>query len=93
MIERCQDGTTLLEAKLGTGRTNQIRVHLWQLGYPVIGDPAYLPNRLIGETQTLDLESPPLQLHAWKLSFLHPLSGEAIAFETERPAWFRQRSI
>ena len=91
VIERCSDATTLLEAKLKTGRTNQIRVHLWQLGYPVVGDPAYLPNRLIGETQTLDLESPPLQLHAWKLSFQHPLSGEAIAFETERPAWFRQR--
>ena len=90
VIERCPDGTTLLEAKLGTGRTNQIRVHLWQLGYAVVGDPAYLPNRLIGETQTLDLESPPLQLHAWKLTFQHPLSVETLTFETERPDWFRQ---
>ncbi|MES2922410.1 MAG: sulfurtransferase [Verrucomicrobiota bacterium] len=87
VIERCADGTTLLEAKLGTGRTNQIRVHLWQLGYPVAGDPAYLPDHRIGDTQTLDPGSPPLQLHAWKLSFQHPLSGDMMTFETERPVW------
>ena len=87
VLERCEDGTTLLEAKLGTGRTNQIRIHLWQLGYPVAGDPAYLPDQRIGDTQTLDPEAPPLQLHAWKLSFQHPLSGAVMNFETERPAW------
>ena len=88
VIQRCGDGTCLLAAKLGSGRTHQIRVHLWQLGYPVAGDPAYLPNGQIGDTQTLDLEAPPLQLHAWKLSFQHPLSGADMAFETERPEWF-----
>jgi UPF0176 protein len=87
VIERCADGTTLLEAKLGTGRTNQIRVHLWQLGFPVAGDPAYLPDRKTGDTQTLAPGSPPLQLHAWKLSFRHPLSGELMEFETTRPDW------
>jgi len=87
VIERCADGTTLLEAKLGTGRTNQIRIHLWQLGYPVVGDPAYLPDQRIGDTQTLDPEAPPLQLHAWKLSFQHPLSGAAMSFEARRPGW------
>lgn len=87
VIERCADGTTLLEAKLATGRTNQIRIHLWQLGFPVVGDPAYLPDQKIGDIQTLDPESPPLQLHAWKLSFHHPLSGMALAFETKPPKW------
>lgn len=87
VLERCSDGTTLLEAKLATGRTNQIRAHLWQLGHPVAGDPTYLPFHQIGETQTLDPDSPPLQLHAWKLSFSHPLSGAVMAFETERPKW------
>ena len=87
IIERCADGTTLIEAKLGTGRTNQIRVHLWQLGHPVVGDPAYLPDRRVGDTQTLDPEAPPLQLHAWKLSFQHPRTGEAMRFETARPDW------
>lgn len=89
VILRCPDGTTLLEAKLGTGRTNQIRVHLWQLGLPVAGDPAYLPNHQIGDTQTLDPASPPLQLHAWKLSFTHPQSGAPMMFEAERPEWAR----
>ena len=87
VIERCEDGTTLIEAKLGTGRTNQIRVHLWQLGHPVVGDPAYLPDHRIGDTQTLDPEAPPLQLHAWKLSFQHPRTGEGMCFETARPDW------
>ncbi len=87
VIERCGDGTTLLEAKLGTGRTNQIRVHLWQLGFSVVGDPAYLPDRKTGDRQTLDPESEPLQLHAWKLVFSHPVSGQRVEFEAERPAW------
>ncbi|HEX7260935.1 MAG TPA: sulfurtransferase, partial [Luteolibacter sp.] len=87
VLERRADGTTLLEAKLGTGRTNQIRVHLWQLGFPVAGDPAYLPDGKIGDTQTLDPEAPPLQLHAWKLSFVHPMNGASMTFETERPQW------
>ncbi len=87
VIERCADGTSLLEAKLGTGRTNQIRVHLWELGYPVVGDPAYLPGRQIGSTQTLAPGDPPLQLHAWKLAFVHPGSGAAMHFETARPDW------
>ena len=87
VIERCADGTTLLEAKLGTGRTNQIRLHLWQMGWPVVGDPAYLPDRQIGDRQTLDPDSPPLQLHAWKLTFRHPLGGGEMTFETARPDW------
>ncbi len=87
VIERSSDGTTLLLATLGTGRTNQIRVHLWQLGYPVVGDLTYLAGHRIGEVQTLDIESPPLQLHAWKLAFRHPLSGENLQFEAARPDW------
>ncbi len=87
VLERSEDGTALLEAKLGTGRTNQIRIHLWHLGHPVAGDPAYLPGLLLGDTQTLDTEAPPLQLHAWQLSFKHPRTGEQMNFETERPEW------
>jgi RluA family pseudouridine synthase len=87
VIERREDGTALLEAVLHTGRTNQIRIHLWHLGHPVVGDPAYLPGGMLGDTQTLDTEAPPLQLHAWKLSFRHPRSGEPMHFETDRPDW------
>lgn len=81
VLQRQADGTSLLEARLGSGRTNQIRVHLWHLGFPVLGDPAYLADRAIGDTQTLDPAAPPLQLHAWRLTFQHPLTGERMAFE------------
>lgn len=87
VIRRESDGTALLEATLGTGRTNQIRIHLWHLGHPVVGDPAYLPGRKIGDTQTLDTEAPPLQLHAWKLAFQHPRTGLPMEFEADLPDW------
>jgi len=87
VIKRCADGTTLLLASLGTGRTNQIRVHLWDLGHPIVGDLTYLAGRQIGVMQTLDITSPPLQLHAWKLAFRHPLSREDLQFEASRPDW------
>lgn len=83
------DGTTLLEARPLTGRTNQIRVHLWQLGLPVCGDPAYLPGKKLGDTQTLSPDAPPLCLHAWRISFTHPLTRKRVTFETEKPTWVR----
>lgn len=65
-----------LEVKLGTGRKHQIRVHLASLGCPVIGDELYgartKPARRLG-------------LHAWKLSFEHPATGERIEVESPIP--------
>ena len=87
VIARRADGSALLEATLGTGRTNQIRIHLWHLGYPVAGDPAYLSDRLLGDTQTLAVDARPLELLAWKLSFRHPRGGELMEFEAVRPEW------
>ncbi|HEU0068962.1 MAG TPA: hypothetical protein VFQ26_06825, partial [Nitrospiraceae bacterium] len=69
------------------GRTNQIRVHLWHLGIPVCGDPLYLPERQVGGQQTLGLTDSPLCLHAWKIGFAHPTTGEPVAFESPWPAW------
>ncbi len=80
VLERREDGTTLLQARLFTGRTNQVRIHLWDLGFPVVGDPAYLPNRERGTTQTLGVNDPPLGLHAWKLALKHPLTGKRVSF-------------
>jgi len=87
VITRNADGTTLVEARPLTGRTNQIRIHLWELGYPIIGDPVYLPNKQLGDTQTLALEAAPLCLHAWRLTFKHPLSKQRVTYETEKPEW------
>jgi len=77
--------TTLLEVQPLTGRTNQIRVHLWHLGFPICGDPTYLPNQQLGATQTLNLEEPPLCLHAWKLTFRHPVTNEQVFFTADPP--------
>ena len=85
--ERCADGTTLLEALPLTGRTNQIRVHLWHLGFPIVGDPVYLPGQQTGVRQTLSPNDPPLCLHAWKLELKHPETGEPLTFTADVPTW------
>ncbi|HEV8540764.1 MAG TPA: pseudouridine synthase, partial [Verrucomicrobiae bacterium] len=59
VLERAGDGSALLEARPITGRTNQIRAHLWDLGLPISGDPIYLAGRKLGAKQTLDLSDPP----------------------------------
>jgi RluA family pseudouridine synthase len=79
--------STLLEARPLTGRTNQIRVHLWHLGMPVLGDPAYLDGGLLGDSQTLPTDAPPLCLHAWRISFQHPLQRKRVTFTAPEPAW------
>jgi len=87
VLSRAADGTTLVEARPITGRTNQIRLHLRHLGHPITGDTTYLADGSIGETQTLPVDAPPLCLHAWKLSLKHPLDGRTMTFEAPRPSW------
>lgn len=87
VLARHADGTALLEVQPRTGRTNQIRVHLWHLGFPIVGDAAYLADGAMGETQTLAVGDPPLCLHAQRMSFNHPLTKERVTFEAEGPAW------
>ncbi len=82
VIERGEDGTTLLRVTPVTGRTNQIRVHLWHLGLPICGDPLYLPGGQLGSQQTLTPEDPPMRLHAAALEFRHPTTGRTMRFGT-----------
>lgn len=89
VLARLPNGTALLEARPRTGRTNQIRVHLWGLGFPICGDPAYLPDGQLGEGMTLSLDADPMCLHAWRLSFVHPVTGSHLQMEAPQPAWAR----
>ncbi|MEK7952515.1 sulfurtransferase [Luteolibacter soli] len=87
VVQRDEDGTALLEVRPLTGRTNQIRIHLWHAGHPIVGDPNYLQDGKRGDTQTLSVEDPAMQLHAWKIEFRHPLSGALAHHSATLPEW------
>ena len=73
---------SLVELDLETGRKNQIRVHMQDLGHPIIGDGRYGLEEVnpIGR----------LALHAFKLCFYHPVTGELMQFETPYPGDFKK---
>ena len=81
VLERFQSAT-LLEVKLETGRTHQIRVHMSYIGYPLVGDPVYGRKK-----QRYDLNGQ--ALHAKLLGFVHPSTGEYMEFEAELPEDFK----
>lgn len=88
VLARNPDGTAVVEAVPLTGRTNQIRIHLWHLGHAICGDPLYLPTHATGTKQTLTPDDPAMCLHAWRLSFRHPVDNTPATFEAPPPAWF-----
>lgn len=77
------DGFTLLEVKIDTGRTHQIRVHMAQIGYPVVGDMVYSNGR-----NPFGLEGQ--MLHAQKIEFLHPSSKKQMTIEAPVPDYFQK---
>ena len=89
-VRRSFDRFTLLDVELKTGRTHQIRVHLAWLKHPVVGDETY------GGGRDNTIQDPQLRahvrnlkrhfLHAEKLSFTHPTTGEVVKFESPLPA-------
>lgn len=82
---------SLLECRLATGRTHQIRVHLSSQGHPIVGDPVYLrripaaARGLAGPVRGHLLDFPRQALHAASLGFAHPRTGQALRFETPPP--------
>lgn len=71
-------GISLLAVRIHTGRTHQIRVHMAHLGYPLLGDKLYAP-KVVRDM------APRQMLHAWRLSFAHPVSGELLSFTCPPP--------
>ena len=79
---------TLLAAKIETGRTHQIRVHLSALGHPVVGDSVYGGSKRLVESPALRAVLKKLSrqaLHAGRLSFAHPVTGKEMTFESSPP--------
>ena len=76
-------GFSLLECRLETGRTHQIRVHMAYIHHPLLGDPVYGPKKTVYGADTQ-------MLHAGTLGFLHPVTGEYLEFHREPPEEFRK---
>ncbi|HEX6899428.1 MAG TPA: RluA family pseudouridine synthase [Thermoanaerobaculia bacterium] len=81
-------GISLLALDLETGRTHQIRVHLKHIGHPLVGDPVYGEARWKGLPRPVQAplrDFPRPALHAWRLAFEHPGTGERLSFEAAPP--------
>ena len=77
------DDYTYIELKIKTGRTHQIRVHMSEIGYPIVGDAVYSNGR-----NPFDVTGQ--MLHAKVLQFIHPTTGEVVRFEAPLPKYFEE---
>lgn len=81
VLDRFENKYTLLKINIETGRTHQIRVHLSHIGYPIVGDEVYSNGKnefgIKGQC-----------LHAWKLDFIHPITGKEMHIEAKLPQYF-----
>ena len=82
VIERFKN-YTLLEVNIETGRTHQIRVHLSQIGYPIVGDYVYSNGKNPFGVQGQ-------MLHSMKLEFVHPITGKQMNLKAELPEYFEE---
>lgn len=83
MVMETFDNYTLVQCRLETGRTHQIRVHMASIGHPIVGDPLYGFKK-----QKFKLQGQ--VLHAMVLGFIHPKTGEYMEFSSEIPEYFKE---
>jgi 23S rRNA pseudouridine1911/1915/1917 synthase len=83
-IERLS-GATLVECRLETGRTHQVRVHMAHIGHPLLGDPAYSRGKSVHRDTLNRLDFRRQALHAADLGFIHPVTGAQIALTSALP--------
>ena len=81
VIERLKD-VTLVECKLDTGRTHQIRVHMNYIGHPIVNDPVYGNRKIINDFGQM--------LHSKSIRFIHPVTNKELFFEVEPPKEFNE---
>ncbi len=88
LVRRFADQASEVRCVLGTGRTHQIRVHMSESGFPIIGDPVYgrLPRK--GPLRTICEKASRTMLHATHLELSHPSTGSWLSFTKEPPADF-----
>ncbi len=78
------DGFSLVNFRLETGRTHQIRVHMASIGHAIYGDPVYSPKNLLPKNYHKQF------LHAKKIGFIHPITKEYLEFDSAIPEYFYQ---
>jgi 23S rRNA pseudouridine1911/1915/1917 synthase len=76
----------LVECRLETGRTHQVRVHMTSIGHPLLGDPAYGRTRIAHRELLNQLDFRRQALHAAGLGFIHPVTRESLSFESALPS-------
>ena len=89
VIERLREAT-LVEARLHTGRTHQIRVHFQHFGFPVAGDSTYGPRQTKRLAELTRYQAPRVLLHSYKLGFTHPRTGKVVNFTAPWPTDFEE---
>ncbi|NDC64335.1 MAG: RluA family pseudouridine synthase [Planctomycetia bacterium] len=87
-VEHLGDAYTVVECRLETGRTHQIRIHLAETGHPVCGERVYAAPRHLARPD--DSRAPRVMLHAAELGFVHPETGAELRFESPLPTDMRR---
>lgn len=90
LTEMLKRDAALIECRLETGRTHQVRVHMASIGHPLVGDPVYGRSRHVHREICMRLDFHRQALHAAVLGFRHPVSGETLTFQSPIPSDIQQ---